>query len=138
MLDGLFFENWLRFYFLEESESDPDEIRFNIPGHVLAKIEAAYPGLAPLAWGLNGKQVDFNASRNALLEYFQNCLATASLPESAALAMLESREFQEKADHFQNWLLLHEATLPELDFAEWKRLFNNWEKRIRVGNTGTW
>lgn len=134
ILKAVMFENWLRFYFLVEengeNENDDPKLRLELPKKSLEQIELRYPDLLPLAESLNGKLVDFESSRNAILAFVLDHLDGSKLKRGMAQTVFSSSAFQIRMQMFHTWVQLHEDQLDErfLDFATWQKLFEEWAK----------
>lgn len=127
ILKVVIFENWLRFYFIN-SEGD-DEIKIELPEKTLDKIESLFPAYLPLARELNGKPLDFETSRNAILMFVLDYMEGKSLPRGLADKVLSSPEFQLRLRMFNAWVQAHEEQLDRgfMDFGTWAKLFGEWE-----------
>lgn len=126
VLEVVMFENWLRFYFI--AESDEDELKIAAPEKTLAKIGELYPELAPLAESLNDKPITFELSRNAVQTYALKYLEEKNLTGIEPAEVFSSRALQTKISLFNAWARLHEAGLDRqfLDFGAWRELFAKW------------
>ena len=60
----LMFENWMRFYFIQENEKK--ELIIHIPEAGMKRIEEAHPNLFPLAENLNDEVITADSSRQAI------------------------------------------------------------------------
>lgn len=126
ILRVIIFENWLRFYFIVEGKDG--EIKLELPEKTLAKIAGLYPGYLPLAESLNGKTLDFETSRQAILMHVLDHLDGQKLPRGLADTVLSSSTFQTKLQLFNAWVQMHEDQLDQgfLDFGMWLGLFEDW------------
>ena len=128
ILEVVMFENWLRFYFLSEPESGG--LALAVPDQSLARIREQHPQLTPLAEDLNGKEISFERSRQAVCTF-----VAARLDEGAAVPeVLDSAAFGLEMRLFNTWVQGHEAQLDAnfLDFSTWKRLFAEWRNSDKV------
>ncbi|GFH62909.1 MAG: conserved hypothetical protein [Candidatus Desulfovibrio kirbyi] len=134
ILEAVMFENWLRFYFIAEG---PD-MRESADGHSslvlrvsdkgMERIRADYSHLLPLAESLNGKDLDFEASRTAVCLFVTDHLDGTVMPKDSAAQVLASALFQDRLQLFNTWVQAHENVLDKtfLDFAAWRQLFAQW------------
>lgn len=127
LLEVAMFENWLRFYFIEEIQ-DSDVLKISLPDKALHRIKELYPGLYPMAESLNGKEVDFESSRQAVLRHILNEIEGKTMPQGAAQSILQSKTFQVRLQLFHIWEQMHEAQLDQgfAEFGAWKNLFAQW------------
>lgn len=126
ILDAIMFENWIRFYFMEEESGDA--LRIKIPGERLELIKNLYPGLYPLAETLNNLPVEFETSRNAVINLLMNNREEAASAVNDIQNIFSSRDFQIQLQLFHTWLQTHTALLEQkfTDFGEWRDIFNEW------------
>lgn len=127
VLEAVMFENWLRFYFI--SEVGPDgELKIELPEKSLARIKEQYPGLYPMAAKLNGKMVDFEVSRKAVLDHIIEELEGKAFAKGYGRQILQSSAFQVRLQLFHTWEQLHEDQLDKgfAEFGAWKALFSKW------------
>ena len=130
IVEVVMFENWLRFYFIAESE-DSEDLMILIPDQAMAKIRSLYPGLADLAERLNNALITHDSSMREV------CLFVASAIK-ASDEMLQkafsSNQFQMEAQLFNSWLQAHEAQLDAgfADFNSWQTMFGQWKQTPKV------
>lgn len=126
VLKVVIFENWLRFYFI--SEEDGGALKIELPEKSIQKISELYPDFAPLAQTLNGKPIDLETSRAAVLTYVLNNLDGKKLKKGDAQSILSSSTFQNGLLLFNTWVQAHENQLDQhfLDFGTWLKLFEEW------------
>lgn len=130
ILEAMFFENWLRYHFIVEN---PDgEPSLEIPEAVWGEIKALTPHLARIALDLDQKPVDFETSRAALLNFLARWSGEENASPGECREIILAPEFQEELENQQNWLALHQSTLPALDFREWQRLCQTWKTNNRL------
>ena len=128
ILEVVMFENWLRFYFIAP-EADGEDLSLAIPEKGLARIRELYPHLYPLAAQLNGKKIDFETSRAAVLAHIAGEVGGDG-PEHYEIAqILQSATFQARLQMFHAWEQLHEDQLDQsfLEFGAWRNLFAKWQ-----------
>lgn len=125
LLEVAMFENWLRFYFIKEQNDN--ELILELPEKSLERIAELYPSLLPLAQSMNGKPVDFETSRNAVLTHILNHVDGQSMPRGEAQRILSSATFQVRLQLFHTWEQIHEDQLDQfMEFGAWRNLFAQW------------
>lgn len=115
VLEGVMFENWLRFYFLEETEEKDEKgepkLVMNIPEKGMAKIKELYPRLYTLAEDVNGMPATFDVSRNAVCNYVLTELVKPGDGGASAMSsVIDSRAFQVKNQLFNIWVQGYEES----------------------------
>lgn len=125
ILEVVIFENWLRFYFIHDQQGD---LRLNLPEKSIARIGELYPRLLPLAEKLNGKSIDFDTSRKAVLNHLLEYVDGQTMPRGQAQRILSSPTFQVRLQLFHTWAQMHEDQLDQgfLEFGAWRNLFAQW------------
>lgn len=130
LLEIAMFENWLRFYFIheEDGQGSPPVLAIRLPAKSLARIRDLYPALAPMAESLDGKPIDFETSRNAVLKHILMEVDGKGMPRDTASSILQSQAFQIKLQMFHLWEQMHEDQLDArfMDFGMWRDLFAQW------------
>lgn len=135
VLEGVMFENWLRFYFIKETEEkdehgDP-KLVMDIPEKGMGKIKELYPRLYSLADDVNGMPVTFDVSRNAVCNYVLTELVKPGDGNTAAMSsIIDSQAFQVKNQLFNIWVQAYEEKLDQqfLEFGQWQLIFDEWLK----------
>jgi len=132
ILEVVMFENWLRFYFISESEGTG--LALAVPEQGIARIREQHPLLMPLVEELNGKKISFELSRQAVCTFVVTQLAGKAMPANMADLVLDSASFQVEMQLFNNWVQGHEEQLDKsfLSFASWKQLFAEWRNSDKV------
>ena len=132
ILEVVMFENWLRFYFLSEPEGGG--LAIAVPEQGISRIREQYPQLMPMVEELNGKEISFAGSRQAVCTFVASQLVGKSIPVNMADLVLDSAGFQLEMHLFNNWVQGHEEQLDKnfLDFSAWKRLFEAWRNSDKV------
>jgi len=127
ILEVAMFENWLRFYFISEGKDDSN-LKLELPAKSMDRIRELYPNLYPLAQKMDGKPVDFEISRNSVLEHIMGHLEGKSIPQGEVQRVLQSATFQAKLQLFHTWEQLHEEQLDNgfQEFGAWRSLFAQW------------
>lgn len=127
VLEVVMFENWLRFYFIQQG-ADENDLKIVLPAKTRDRIAELYPGLNPLAEKLDGRAIDFETSRNSVIDHIMKELEGKSLPKGGAAKILQSSTFQTRLHLFHTWEQLHEDQLDNgfQEFGAWRSLFAQW------------
>ncbi len=80
VLEVVMFENWLRFYFIQQG-ADEDDLKIVLPAKTRDRIAELYPGLNPLAEKLDGRAIDFETSRNSVIDHIMKEIEGKSMPK---------------------------------------------------------
>lgn len=128
----LMFEHWLRFYFINESESG--ELSITIPEAGMTRLREAHPHLLPLAEELNGVPISAEASQRAICTFIAGHLDGNKLKEGVTATVFESSTFQMENQLFNIWIQSHEDQLDAqfVDFATWRSLYAAWRNSEKV------
>lgn len=130
-LEAIIFENWLRFYFIEENPEqeckDGEEFYYKIPHDRLEAIKRLYPDKHALSESLNGKAINFQNSRNAIIQHLlldENGAPATEAPEEA----FADADLDKRLHLFYVWLDLHEIQLDAdfLEYGQWLELYRDW------------
>jgi hypothetical protein len=132
ILELVMFENWLRFYFVSEQEGG--SLTLAVPEQGITRIREQYPRFMPLVEELNGKEISFELSRQAVCTFVVTQLDGKAIPVNMADLVLDSAGFQLEMHLFNSWVQGHEEQLDTifLDFSAWKRLFAEWRDSGKV------
>ncbi len=132
ILEAVMFENWLRFYFITEQEGN--RLTLAVPEQGMARLKELHPHLVPLAEEVNGKEISFELSRQAVCTFVVTQIDGQAMPRNMADLVFDSSSFQLEMQLFNNWVQAHEDQLDAhfLDFAAWKRLFAEWRNSDKV------
>ena len=139
-LEAVMFENWLRFYFIEElppepgapagaaDAGSPERLCIRVPEKGMTRIAELYPNLRPLAEGMNDHEVDFETSRRAVCTFVLDRLDGKTMPRDMAAVVFGSATFQIQLQLFHAWLQMHEDQLDRAfqEFGAWRTLFDQW------------
>ena len=136
ILEAVMFENWLRFYFIVEKSppiADAGEDRalfLAVPEKGMERIRKDYPHLLPIVAAMNGQELSFTISRQAVCKFVVEHLDGKTMPRNAAAIVLDSQAFQTQMQLFHAWVQLHEQQLEEnfLSFEDWRRIFLQWRE----------
>lgn len=131
IIETIMFENWLRFYFIHETEENDLIIR--VPEKGMAQIEKHFPHLTKLAEALNNKVITHQSSMEAVCIHVASSFAT-TLPDSVVQEIFSSPQFQTEIQLFGTWVQSHEAQLDErfFPFGEWMDIFTKWRASDKV------
>jgi len=132
ILEVVMFENWLRFYFI--TETGEGGLALAVPEQGLLRIRERYPQLMPLVEELNGKEISFDLSRQAVCTFVATQFDGKTMPADMANLVLDSDGFQLEMHLFNNWVQGHEEQLDTnfLDFSAWQRRFQEWRNSGKV------
>lgn len=127
-LEALFFENWLRYNFLENTREGADEIvKLRIPERDWELIRRKYPHLEELAAALDGKATEFETARQTLLHYLAALIARRHLAPETAATIVEAPRLAKELEQLHCWLNMQPLELPQLEFDAWIGLFQDWK-----------
>ncbi len=126
------FENWLRFYFVEETEDDTLIIR--LPDMALAKLRTHYGHLAGLAERLNSTEINHKTSLNAVCLFVASEIDGVLLPEALIGEVFDSTRFHLELQLFSSWVQSHEEQLDEafMEYSLWLQLYREWKNSDAV------
>jgi len=132
VLEVIMFENWLRFYFISEPEGGG--LALAVPEQGVARIREQYPQFMPLVEELNGKEITFELSRQAICAFVATQFDGKTMPMNTADSVLDSYGFQLEMQLFNNWVQGHEEQLDAnfLTFSTWRQLFAEWRNSDKV------
>lgn len=125
------FENWLRFYFIDE---DGDKLFINLPEKALAQIEKRYGEFHDLADRLNGLTLDHQTSMNEVCLFVAADFGARGLPEDLPARVFDSQTFMLEMQLFSSWVQGHEEKLDEqfMEFGTWQKLYAEWRQSDEV------
>ncbi|MBP3730263.1 MAG: hypothetical protein J6I40_02185 [Mailhella sp.] len=106
-LRGIRYEQWLRFYFMEGVEKNPDAAVISVPEWAAARSRQGEPDLCMLLEAVNGKKVSLESSKGAVLRWMVG-QAGISLGEEEFEARLQgiaaNPEVRLWLDMFSGWV----------------------------------
>ncbi|MFV0423045.1 hypothetical protein [Oleidesulfovibrio sp.] len=128
----MMFENWLRFYFINEEEDSKLFIR--VPEQAEERIQKDYPDVAGLLEFMNNKEITFETSRSAVCTFVATKLEGKSVRNDLTGRVFDSSVFQLQMQLFNIWVQSHEAQLDSsfMEFRTWLEMFEEWKKSDRV------
>jgi hypothetical protein len=131
VVDVVMFENWLRFYFIEEHG---DALRISLPEKSLEQLKTRYADYYDLADRLNNRDVDHQTSMSEVCLFITNDFSARRLPEDLAARVFDSPRFMLEMQLFGSWVQSHEEQLDQgfLEFNSWLERFREWRKSDEV------
>lgn len=131
VVEVIMFENWLRFYFIEE---EGDRLFIKLPEQALEQIKKRYGSLHDLADRLNNKDLDHQVSMSEVCLFVAGDFSAQGLPEDLPSRVFDSPRFMVEVQLFGSWVQSHEEQLDEsfLDFAAWQKLYKEWRQSDEV------
>lgn len=132
LCEVLMFENWLRFYFIAETENG--DLIIQVPEAGMKRIEEMHPKLFPLAEGLNNEIITAESSQQAVCTHIAARIDGNTMREGLASTVFDSRTFHIEHQAFNVWVQSHEEQLDQqfLDFATWRALYAKWHNSEEV------
>jgi hypothetical protein len=131
VIEVVMFENWLRFYFIEE---EGDRLFIKLPEKSLEQIKKRYGTLHDLADRLNGKDLDHQTSMNEVCLFVANDFSARGLADDLPSRVFDSNAFMVEMQLFGSWVQTHEENLDEtfLDFNSWQKMYHEWHGTDKV------
>ena len=128
------FENWLRFYFVQEQGND---LIIHIPDETLEHINNKYEYLSKLAEKLNNDTITPEKSQSVVTHFISETLDGVKYGTGLIQQVLDSKDFMAELSAFNIWVNAHEDQLDErvMDFEEWMQLFEAWKRTEKGHNT---
>lgn len=128
----LIFENWLRFYFIDEE--DDGKLFIRIPDKADMRIRENWPNMHTLADDLNNKEITPESSREAVVVFISDQLDGSAFKPGTAERVLNSTTFQFEMHLFSMWVEGHAEQLDETfqDFGSWLTMYADWKKSDKV------
>lgn len=128
-LDLVFFEQWLRFYFIAEEDG---ELYIRVPADIFEATRKDLPNLFPLAEALNNAVIDH---QKALTTLCDNMVSGPYALNGAEWAqILGGEDFQVLLQLMAFWLQAEEDSLDEsiLPFRNWQSRFYEWKETDQI------
>lgn len=124
-LDLVFFEQWLRFYFIEERG---EELFLSVPDDVCYACRLKYPDLCGLLEALNGRPLDHQATLAALGDIMLSGQFALSGEDWAEI--LCGADFRITMQLMSYWVQDQEDALDSevLPFGKWREFFISWRE----------
>lgn len=126
------FENWLRFYFIQEEEEG--KLKTIIPEDALADIKAKYGEMAELAEIMNGEAIDFEASCNNVCTHVAIHIDLAKYGNDIVSRVFDGFEIKKEQHLFGLWLQGHEEKFDATftSFDDWEKEYAEWRQTDQV------
>ena len=126
------FENWLRFYFINEEPEDKLFIR--LPEKAMDKLKTEYEEFYGLAERLNNREIDHQTSVNEVCLFVATEIDGKSLSEQEISRVFSSSTFQVEQQLFSSWVQAHEDQLDEnfTEFRDWLKQYDLWKQTDEV------
>jgi hypothetical protein len=127
----IMFENWLRFYFIEE---DGEALVIRLPEKAMEQLKSRYADFFDLADRLNNREVDHQTSMSEVCLFVTNDFSARRLPEDLATRVFDSARFMLEMQLFGSWVQSHEEQLDQgfLEFNAWLERFRQWRESADV------
>lgn len=127
----LMFENWLRFYFIAE---EGDKLFLRVPETAEKRIREEYPHLFGLLELLNGREITYETSRDAVCSFVASDVDGSRMKSGNSEKVFDSSLFQFEMQLFNIWVQSHEEQLDKsfMDLRKWQELFAEWKRSDKV------
>ncbi|MGE4469891.1 MAG: hypothetical protein AB7D47_07145 [Desulfovibrio sp.] len=127
----MMFEQWIRFYFLEDRDGT---LFVNIPEEALEQIREKQADLLPLAEMMNNDDITYEKGQATVCSFAGSRLDGQRFAPEVLPKALDSKDFKVELYMFQLWNRGHEKYLDERfhDFEEWEEMFTEWSKLDEV------
>ncbi len=126
------FENWLRFYFVQEAGDKT--LTVQIPAEQLEDIKRKYPHLSALAEAYDGNTIDYQKSCTQTCAHVAKLYDGVKYPAGLVPGLWDSKELKIEMYVFNLWLQGAETTLDAefMDFSEWMNGYESWKQHEKV------
>jgi len=138
------FDQWLRFYFVEQKEED--ELWVEVPDDVMAQIKKDHPALHRLADLVNNAKTDYKRAQENVCAYVGARLDGQKYEATVLPQVFDNATFKVEMYVFNVWLKMHEPHLDEeyMNFEGWMEMYEGWnsmdevkEYRAKLVQSGT-
>ncbi|GAB6177053.1 hypothetical protein JCM16814_19440 [Desulfobaculum senezii] len=121
------FENWLRFYFVEEEQGEA--LLIGIPEEILKDIEGRYPHLYELANRYDKSLIDYERSCTEVCSHVASVYDGEKYPPGLVEKSFDSKELKIEMYLFGLWMQGHEDELDKeyMSFGEWMTGYEEWK-----------
>lgn len=124
----VFFEQWLRFYFIVE---DGGKLYLRMPEAELEQARNLHPELVPVAEALNNREIDHQAAMEALCEGMMN--GPYALDGAQWAEILAGQHFRLMLELLSFWVQSGTDKADEpLPFHDWKNRFDSWRENPNI------
>lgn len=122
-VDLVFFEQWLRFYFIVEENG---KLFIRMPSNELDKARNRYPALISVAEALNDREINHQSAMDALCEGMMT--GPYALSGEQWGEILAGKDFRLAVELLSCWVQADESSLDNatLEFHAWKKRFQAW------------
>ena len=109
------------------------------PSRACSASRSCTPDLLPLAESLNGKEISFALSQQAVCSFVMEHLDGKVMPQRMAETVFDSTTFQTRMQLFNAWVQMHENQLDQnfMEFGSWRELFAQWCSTDQVKELAT-
>lgn len=128
-VDLIFFEQWLRFYFITEEKG---KLFIRMPDCELDKARELYPQLVAVAEALNNRELNHSAAMEALREGMLS--GPFALNGEQWAEILAGKNFRLTMELMSFWVQSDEDA-PEVEaisFEAWKQSFEKWRSKPAI------
>lgn len=131
VIEVVMFENWLRFYFIEE---DGSRLFIKLPDKSMEQIKKRYGPLHDLADRLNNRDLDHQTSMNEVCLFVAADFSARGLADDLPSRVFDSNAFMVEMQLFGSWVQSHEEKLDEnfFDFGAWRQMYKEWRQSDTV------
>lgn len=128
------FENWLRFYFVQEE--DEDKLSLKVPDETMDEIKEKHEHLYPVAEKLNDAEIDYQRSQEVVCTFVARQLDGQKFKTGTVPRAFDSKELKIDLHLFGLWQEAHTERLGDekLSFAEFLDFFIQWKNSDEVKN----
>lgn len=128
----LMFENWLRFYFIKEEEGG--KLIIQVPEGAQKTVREEHPHLFALIEDLDGKEITFETSRNAVCTFVATQVDGSRVKQGMVDTVFNSNIFQVETQLFNIWVQTHEEQLDRsvMKFQSWIDMYGEWRSSDKV------
>lgn len=124
-IDLVFFEQWLRFYFIAE---EGGKLYIRMPESEFAKVKSLYPQLFSIAEALNNREINHQAALESLCEGMLD--GPYALTGEQWGEILAGKDFRLMLQLLSFWVQADEEKLDAeiMSFHDWKQRFLTWRE----------
>ena len=125
------FDQWIRFYFVEEKD---EKLWIRIPEDILAGLKETHPSFHSFADLVNDAVTDYKRSQENVCSFVAARLDGQKYEATVLPQVFDDATFKVEMYMFNVWLKMHEAFLDEeyKDFEGWMEMFEGWNSMDEV------
>ncbi|BCS88417.1 hypothetical protein [Pseudodesulfovibrio sediminis] len=125
------FDQWIRFYFVQEKDN---ELFVDIPNEVMDTIKEKTPGLHPFADLVNNAVTDYKRSQDNVCSFIAARLDGQKYEATILPQVFDNATFKVEMYIFNVWLKMHEQHLDEesMTFDDWMEMYEGWNSLEEV------